>query len=180
MNEKAATSRICRICRLEKLNEEFCSGISLRWDRVCKQCHEEFIRGFHGNTFTKVFRTPEKTAFSKKMRKDPTPPERRLWMELKSSKLGVRFRRQVIMFGYILDFYSFPVKLCVEVDGKIHEQRQQEDKTRDEGLESRGIKTLRFASRDVLSNIDGVVQKIKEAADARSGIRLTYKRRPLP
>src|SRR5438093_8025397 len=78
------------------------------------------------------------------MRFFPTDAELRLWIGLRCSKLGVKFRRQVLMWGYIADFYCTRARLCVEVDGPVHDAVA--DRRRDGVLESHGIRTLRFSN----------------------------------
>ena len=57
---------------------------------------------------------------ARQMRREPTPPEQELWRFLSQSQLGVRFRRQVVKLGYILDFWCASEKLAVEIDGSTH------------------------------------------------------------
>jgi very-short-patch-repair endonuclease len=49
--------------------------------------------------------TKEKLHRARQLRHDMTPAERVLWQELRANKLGVHFRRQQIMAGFIVDFY---------------------------------------------------------------------------
>ena len=99
-----------------------------------------------------------KLEFARRLRKNMTPAERMLWCELKSRQLGVKFRRQSIILGYIADFYCVPKALVVEVDGPIHEA--EKDLKRDEVMLAHGIKTLRFTNDDVMSNVQSVVNEI--------------------
>ena len=50
-----------------------------------------------------------------------TPAEKILWQELRANKLGVHFRRQQAIAGFIVDFYCHKAGLVVEVDGDIHD-----------------------------------------------------------
>ncbi len=58
-----------------------------------------------------------------------TPPKilRSIWQELRGNKLGVHFRRQQVIAGFIVDFYCHKAALVVEVDGDIHDLQQEED-----------------------------------------------------
>ena len=71
------------------------------------------------------------SAIATQLRHAPTFGEAALWEELKSAKLGVTFRRQVPLRGFILDFYASKAKLIVEVDGGYHGERVAQDAARD-------------------------------------------------
>jgi very-short-patch-repair endonuclease len=62
-----------------------------------------------------------------------------------------------------VDFYCARARLIVEVDGPIHDARQEEDAIRDAFLKNRGFRVLRFTNDEVNGNMDCVLQRIKEA-----------------
>jgi very-short-patch-repair endonuclease len=95
---------------------------------------------------------------SRKLRRDMTDAERKLWSLLRNNRLGVKFRRQVPYDFYILDFYCVKARLVIEVDGAQHFTREGKrwDKIRDADLRSDGLEVLRFTNAEVLTNIDGV------------------------
>ncbi len=64
------------------------------------------------------------------------PPIQRLGSgaRLRSSQLGVAFRRQVPLLGFIADFYAPSARLVVEVDGGYHARRVSADARRDRGI----------------------------------------------
>jgi very-short-patch-repair endonuclease len=99
---------------------------------------------------------------AKKMRREATPPERALWRHLKSDQLdGAKFRRQVVIGSYVADFACrTPTMLVVELDGDTHGARADYDAQRTRLLESKGYRVLRFANRDVLQNIESVLETI--------------------
>ena len=99
---------------------------------------------------------------AKKMRREATPPEQALWRYLKSDQLsGAKFRRQVVIGNYIADFACrTPVLLVVELDGDTHGVQEEYDVTRTLFLESKGYRVLRFSNRDVVQNIEGVLETI--------------------
>jgi very-short-patch-repair endonuclease len=85
------------------------------------------------------------------MRSQLNPAEAALWAELNAGKLGVVFRRQVVVLGrYIADFLAPSVKLIVEVDGSHHAQRGSADARRDEALRRAGYRVLRLEAQAVL------------------------------
>ena len=102
----------------------------------------------------------EKKEFTQKLRSNPTPSEEKLWEYLRAKKLGYKFNRQAIIFGYIADFWCLEKNLVVEVDGKSHENRQEYDFKRDAHLANVGIKTIRFSASDIFQKIDTVITKI--------------------
>ena len=97
-----------------------------------------------------------------KNRNEPTQAEKELWKHLRMNRLhGLSFRRQHCLGQFIVDFYCSKVKLAIEVDGDIHQYREEEDKLRQTYLESHGIKVLRFSNDMILNNIDRVISKIE-------------------
>ena len=98
---------------------------------------------------------------SRTLRKNMTIAEKKLWAHLRNKKFGaIRFRRQVILGNYIIDFISFNPKIIIEVDGSQHIDQAAYDQARTEYLESLGYKALRFWNRDVLNNIEMVLNNI--------------------
>ncbi len=110
---------------------------------------------------------PRLRGFARDMRKDPTDTESELWQALRGRRLGnLRFRRQVPLSGYILDFVRFEAALIVELDGSQH-LGSEADARRDAMLAGRGLMTLRFENDDVTDDIDAVSAKILAAAKLR-------------
>jgi very-short-patch-repair endonuclease len=100
----------------------------------------------------------------KELRNNLTPAEAKLWIYLKSSRIGGRkFRRQHSVGGYVLDFYCPEEKLCIELDGNAHYTETEciYDKNRTGYLNAAGIKVIRFENRLVFDNPDGVIAKIR-------------------
>ncbi len=71
--------------------------------------------------------TKEKLQRAKELRREMRPAEKILWQELRANKLGVHFRRQQVIAGFIVDFYCHKMGLVLEVDGDIHDLQQEED-----------------------------------------------------
>lgn len=91
-----------------------------------------------------------------------TPAEKILWQELRANRLGVHFRRQQVIAGFIVDFYCHRAALVVEVDGDIHDLQQEEDARREKALNEIGLRIVRFRNDEVLKNLSIGVEKIKE------------------
>lgn len=96
------------------------------------------------------------------LRNNATEVEKILWNRLKNSQLGLKFRRQFSVSGYILDFYCPTVKLAIELDGEIHKFKTQYDRHRDQYLEAMEIKTIRFTNDQVTNDLKNVIKKILE------------------
>lgn len=100
--------------------------------------------------------------FARELRQPLTPMEAALWRILRNRNLGFKFRRQHEVDFFIVDFYCAEVRLCIEVDGDTHlnKEQQEYDAARTEYLESLGRKVIRFTNNDVRYNINTVVQEI--------------------
>ena len=108
-------------------------------------------------------------AKARAMRKALTPPEARLWTQLKLLRTqGFHFRRQAPFRGYILDFVCFDRRLAIEVDGVTHtvEAQAARDKVRDAVLASEGFTTLRFDNAAVRDELGGVMTAILARLEA--------------
>ena len=111
---------------------------------------------------------PQRRANAKRMRKEMTDAERKLWACLRAHRLmGLSFRRQVPIAGFIVDFACPDRKLIVEVDGSQHGNDADiaYDATRTRRLEQDGWTVLRFWNDDVLRDIDNVCRHIVIVAD---------------
>jgi very-short-patch-repair endonuclease len=93
-----------------------------------------------------------------------TVAERKFWSLVRDNRLGVKFRRQVPVGPYIVDFFCFSAKLVVELDGSQHgtAEGKKYDFHRDQFLKAAGITVLRFSNKEFLVNQDGVCRVIQE------------------
>jgi very-short-patch-repair endonuclease len=97
---------------------------------------------------------------ARRLRRDSTDAERRLWAVLRDRRLaGYRFRRQHPIGDYIVDFVCTKHRLIVEADGGQHADNQA-DEGRTRFLQAGGWRVLRFWNNDVLANSEGVVETI--------------------
>ncbi|MGC1467963.1 MAG: endonuclease domain-containing protein [Sphingorhabdus sp.] len=102
-------------------------------------------------------------ARAKWMRVNPTDAERRIWAILRAKRLtGFKFRRQVIIDSYIVDFINFDHRLIIEADGSQHAESEY-DKRRDAYLKKQGFKVLRFWNSDILKDSDAIAETIWHA-----------------
>jgi leucyl-tRNA synthetase/very-short-patch-repair endonuclease len=126
--------------------------------------------GFYKTTDVKTwFRLKE---FARENRKNQTRCEKIIWQEVRGSKLGCRFRRQQVIDNYIADFVSFSSMLILEIDGEIHNRPSQQiyDAKRTQKLNELGFNVLRIDNKDVLENLDEVVEKIKANLKTNSSL----------
>lgn len=105
---------------------------------------------------------PNLIVYARDMRGSMTAAEQALWKELRRRNHG-KWRRQHPLLGYVLDFYCPASRLCVEVDGGIHETERQRrrDDARTAALATAGIRVLRFRNEDVLRKLDFVLTQIQ-------------------
>ena len=102
------------------------------------------------------------TSRSRSLRHNSTGAEQKLWCVLRSRQLnGFKFRRQVEIGGYVVDFLCAEKRLIVEVDGGQH--TPERDARRTAFLESHGFRVIRFWNNDVLENLEGGWKAIEEA-----------------
>jgi very-short-patch-repair endonuclease len=106
--------------------------------------------------------TKEKLQRAKELRREMTPAEKVLWEELRANKLGVHFRRQQVIQGFIVDFYCHQAGLVVEVDGDIHDLQKEENERREKVLSALGLRVVRFGNDEVGRDLSAVVGKIKD------------------
>jgi very-short-patch-repair endonuclease len=107
------------------------------------------------------------TARARRLRRESTRAERKLWCVLQRGQLdGLSFRRQHPLGMYIVDFYCSAIRLAIELDGGEHNdpRHQVRDQRRSRLLESKGITVIRFWNNDVLENIEGAWDEIARMA----------------
>ncbi len=113
------------------------------------------------------------------MRNSSTPEEILLWLQLKNSQTGFKFRRQHSIGGYIVDFYCPAKKLVIEIDGPQHfkKENKEYDKIRSSYFDGLNIKVVRFTNLEVSTETERVIRKIKEelttSPDLKSGTPLS-------
>jgi very-short-patch-repair endonuclease len=91
---------------------------------------------------------------ARRLRRSMTSHERMLWKELRRQRHGgLHFRRQQIVGGFIVDFYSNVAVLGIEVDGDVHLGQEDYDRDRDQVLIDRGLTILHFTNREILRDL---------------------------
>ena len=107
---------------------------------------------------------------ARQMRSEMTEPETKLWLELRTKRLGhIKFRRQKVIqddtHRYIVDFAANDPKLVIELDGDTHSSQEQYDARRTRFLESKGYSVVRFTNSDVMTNLEGVLVRLGEVVE---------------
>jgi very-short-patch-repair endonuclease len=95
-------------------------------------------------------------------RHELTPAEKEIWKYLRNRQINnFIFRRQHCIGQFIVDFCCYKAKLVIEVDGDIHLYRPEEDKARQEYLESLGFRVMRFSNEIILNKVKEVLKQIE-------------------
>ena len=97
-------------------------------------------------------------------RKNPTQAEKKIWFKILKNKQfeNYKFLRQKPLDNFIADFYCAELMLVIEIDGDSHTRQKEYDILRSEKLKEYGIKVIRYTNDDIISNIEGVSQDLKE------------------
>jgi very-short-patch-repair endonuclease len=98
---------------------------------------------------------------ARRLRVQQTDAERRLWFLLRDRRLnGAKFRRQVPLGAFVLDFVCQEAKLIIELDGSQHANQTAYDTARTDWLATQGYRVLRFWNNDLTQNEAGVLTQI--------------------
>ena len=99
---------------------------------------------------------------AREFRKKPTKSEGMMWQALRRNNfMGLNFRRQHVIEGFIVDFYCHKLKLVVEIDGSIHQYQLDDDIKRQEIIKKKGIKFFRVSSKDAEHNLKEVLNRLE-------------------
>lgn len=99
------------------------------------------------------------------LRNNITAAEKILWNSIRGRQIeSTKFRRQVSIGNYIVDFFSFEINLAIEVDGKDHQLRNKkiDDEYRQQGIEANDVRFIRFKNEEIEKNIENVLNRIKK------------------
>jgi very-short-patch-repair endonuclease len=122
-------------------------------------------------------RSKFKTANARRLRRNSTDVEMKLWQKLRNRQSGVDFRRQHPAGGFVLDFYCPALRLAIELDGGQHAEESLRDQRRDAWFGDRGVTVLRFWNSDVTGNFSGVLDTIAAKVSELQSSELTPTRR---
>ncbi|ELI6422577.1 TPA: endonuclease domain-containing protein [Aeromonas veronii] len=105
----------------------------------------------------------ESNRVAKRLRRDATQAEQKLWQQLRNRRLaGLKFRRQMPIGPYVVDFICLEQGLVIEVDGSQHGTlaNQMHDEARTAYLNQQGFRVIRVWNNDVLSRMEVVLAHI--------------------
>ncbi|WP_269581524.1 endonuclease domain-containing protein [Roseibium sp. Sym1] len=98
---------------------------------------------------------------TRSLRRRSTEPEKRLWYRLRDRQLdGRKFRRQVPVDRFVVDFLCHDAKLIVELDGGPHAENIRADLARTEILENCGYRVIRYWNSEILQKLENVLEDI--------------------
>jgi very-short-patch-repair endonuclease len=122
-----------------------------------------------------------RTGLARKLRRQETDAERKLWSRIRGKQfLGLKFRRQVPVCGYVADFLCHEARLIIELDGGQHAERSEADGQRTTELGEAGFVVLRYWNNDVLANVEGVLTAMAEQLRAVERMNEGYAPHPVP
>jgi very-short-patch-repair endonuclease len=97
---------------------------------------------------------------ARQLRRNATEVEKRLWSALRERLPKAKWRRQMPVGPYFVDFACFAERLVIELDGSQHAEADEYDLVRTNFIERDGYRVLRFWNHDVMDNLDGVLEVI--------------------
>lgn len=107
---------------------------------------------------------------AKKLRANQTEAEQRLWYHLRAHRfMDLKFKRQKPMGCYIVDFVCVEQQLIIEINGGQHAEQTGYDQHRDAWLRSQGYTVLRFWNHEVMQQLEGVLEQIRNAVALSPG-----------
>jgi len=113
--------------------------------------------------------TEEDYVRAHRLRNEASPVERKLWrvLSVQAAARRIKFRRQQVIHPYIADFGCLAARVLIEIDGASHDSREEYDERRDGFLKQQGYSVLRFANKEVVENVEAVVETILVHTEAR-------------
>ncbi|MGA8261698.1 MAG: endonuclease domain-containing protein [Arenicellales bacterium] len=104
----------------------------------------------------------ESRSRARALRKEASDAEHVLWQHLRDRRMmGRKFRRQVAIDPYIVDFLCLEERLIVEADGGQHAEQKAYDRKRTAALEAKGYRVMRFWNHEILTELDAVLEQIR-------------------
>ena len=97
------------------------------------------------------------------LRTNVTDAERMLWYHLRARRFqNLKFRRQVVVGNFIVDFICHTEKIIIELDGGQHLEQKRYDYERTQYLKTNGFSVIRFWNHEVLNDVNSVLEKLFE------------------
>ncbi|MEM9671481.1 MAG: DUF559 domain-containing protein [Bacteroidota bacterium] len=102
-------------------------------------------------------------SLARQLRNNSTPGEIKLWSEVLRARgfYGYQFNRQFTIGNYIVDFVCRKLKLVVELDGRSHQFKTEQDTLRDQYLRDVGYRVARIAESEVMHDLNNVIRTLE-------------------
>ncbi|HEV2291656.1 MAG TPA: DUF559 domain-containing protein, partial [Gemmatimonadales bacterium] len=107
---------------------------------------------------------PLATELARRLRRNETAAEAAAWELLRARRChGLKFRRQVVLYGFVVDLYSAELKLAIELDGAIHDVQGVDnyDRSRTEHLARHGVRVMRIRNHEL--DVQMLYQAVEQA-----------------
>jgi len=113
--------------------------------------------------------TAQSMSSARRLRRQLSLPEMLLWRLLRLSRRELRFRKQYPVGPFVADFYCPAAKIVIEIDGAVHNERQDVDGRRDAYLRSLGLTVIRVPAAEVLADPEGVADGLYRLCESVAG-----------
>ncbi len=113
--------------------------------------------------------TAQSMSSARRLRRQLSLPEMLLWRLLRPSRGELRFRKQHPVGPFVADFYCPAAKTVIEIDGAVHNERQDVDGRRDAYLRSLGLTVIRVPAAEVLADPEGVADGLYRLCESVAG-----------
>jgi len=108
-----------------------------------------------------------KKTFARELRRTSTPEEQEVWELLRNRNfMNLKFRRQHVLEGFVVDFYCPELRLAIEIDGKIHLKQKEYDRLRQVLIEEKEITFIRITNKAINKNVEIVYDEIEKILSA--------------
>jgi very-short-patch-repair endonuclease len=127
--------------------------------------NQEYLKQnqFKWNTKISLPYNPKLKDRARELRKQGILSEVIFWQLVKGKQLcNLDFTRQQIIGHYIVDFFCNQFRLVIEIDGNSHDSKQEYDSVRDKFLENLGLRCIHFEDKEVLNNLEGIVEYLNQ------------------
>jgi very-short-patch-repair endonuclease len=113
---------------------------------------------------------------ARRLRRQLSLPEMLLWRLLRLNRRELRFRKQHAIGPFVADFYCPAAKIVIEVDGAVHDRRQEADRKRDAYMASLGLTVVRVPISEVLAGPERVADDLYRLCESVAGPSTTQPR----
>jgi very-short-patch-repair endonuclease len=110
---------------------------------------------------------PLLTILARELREHRTRAEGIFWEVVRNRNIrGYKFKRQIPILWYIVDFYCAELKLAIELDGDVHLETKEHDAYRTEKLKRLGMTVIRYTNEQVIKELVRVVKHLDLVIDS--------------